>query len=278
MTTDFLHRHRTGVLLVFYLSLSLLCMTLRIEPYVVGIKTAAWYLVSPQIVYSGAFFSKLDSLKGRLFRLVRVEGENHILREQNVRLAQREIEKEALEEENNRLRELLILKQRRFPQAIAAEVIGRDVREWFQSVVIDKGSRDNVVFSAAVMTPLTDRPSLVGRIIEVNETTSKVLLLTDAISAVSVMVVGKGDIALLEGRDTALLSLNYLASTSDVASGDQVVTAGLGSVFPPGIPVGHIERVEVTPDGFFKSAKVTPYAALNSLRSVLVLERKEVAP
>jgi rod shape-determining protein MreC len=274
MFADFISRHRAGVLLLVFATFSLLCMTLRIDAYVMGAKTATWYLFSPGAVYSGQFFNKLDSLKGGLFRLVRVDGENSILREQNALLAKRAMERDALEEENNRLRGLLELKKQSFSQAIPAAVIGRDWREWFHAAVLDKGVRDNVVFSAAVVTGQNDTPSLVGRILEVGETTSKVLLLTDAVSAISAKIEGRDEIGLLEGRNKTWVSLNYLAQTSQVQPGDKVVTAGLGGVFPPGIPIGTVESLSSMPDGYFKTARVVPFASLTSVREVLVLQRK----
>jgi rod shape-determining protein MreC len=275
---EFLSRHRAGTLMLSCCAFSFLCLSLRLSPYVVGLKTSVWFLFSPEIVYSGEFFNKLDSLRGRIFQLVHAEGENHMLRQQNAILSKKELERDALEEENNRLRSMLSLKQKLFPEAIAAEVVGRDIRDWFHSVTINKGSDDGVELSAAVVADGNGgRPTLVGRIIEVRNDTSKVMLLTDAVSAISVTLARGGDIGLLEGRNKPWVLLNYLPQKADVVAGDQVVTVGLGGIFPPGIPVGKILSVEATPGGFFKEAKVQPDADLGSVRDVLILLRKDLA-
>ena len=273
MMIEILQRRRAGALLVLFSGISLLCMALRIGPYVMGVKTAVWFLFSPEIVYSGEFFNKIDSLSGRVFDLVRVEGENHILREQNARLSKREMERDALEDENNRLRDLLSLKQLQYPSGVAAEVIARDLRNWFHSVVIDKGSKDGIPLSGAVISGTASRPVLLGRVVEVSDNTSKVLLFTDAISAVSVTVERTGDIGLLEGKNGPRALLNYLPRTSDVAVGDTVVTVGRGGIFPPGVPVGEVTAVRDSVDGFFKEATVRPPASLASVREVLVIQR-----
>lgn len=275
MTVDFIHRNRAGFFLFLFSVFSLLLMTLRMEPYVAGVKTCIWYMFSPSVVYSGQFFNKLDSLKGGLFRLIRVDGENHVLREQNALLSKRALERDALEEENVRLRALLDLKQKKFQDAVAANVIGRDWREWFRSVVIDKGQSNGVLFSAAVVTNVNGTLSLVGRVLEVGANTSKVLLITDAASAVSVRIDGKTDIGLLEGHNRPWAALNYLSQTSTVEPGDHVVTAGLGGVFPPGIPVGVVESITSSPDGYFRTAHVVPLAPVTSLRDILVLHRAD---
>lgn len=270
---EFFQKRRAGALLLTFCTISLLCMSLRVGPYVTGIKSAIWFMLSPQIVYSGEFFNKIDSLSGRLFGLVRVEGENHILREQNARLSKREIERDVLENENNRLRDLLGLKELLFPQGIAAEVVARDLRNWFHALVIDKGSGDGVSLSAAVISGTAARPVLLGRVVEVNDSSSKVLLFTDAISAVSVTVERTGDIGLLEGRNGPRTVINYLPRMSDIGPGDTVVTVGRGGIFPPGLPIGQVIEVRDSADGFFKEAIVRPAANLAGIREVLVIQR-----
>lgn len=274
MLTEFLHRHRAGVLLIFLSFFSLLFMALQLTPYVIGIKSSLWFLVSPQIVYSGQFFNKIDSLRGRFFHLIRVEGENVILREQNAQLSKGEMERDALEVENNRLRQILGLKEKTFSRSIAAEVVAHDVREWFQSLVINKGMSAGLSQSAAVVGIVNDRPVLIGRVADLDDYSSKILLLTDAVSAISVTVARTGDMGLLEGRNKPWVLLNYLPEKSDIAIGDEIVTAGLGGLFPAGILVGRVIGVTTSEDKFFKQAKVELAANIGSLQNVLILERR----
>lgn len=275
MIGEFLHRNKALAVLLGFVLISLLCLTMRVDPYVTGIKTSLWFLLSPEVVHSGEFFNRLDALKGRVFRLIYVEGENHVLREQNSRLAVGVLEREALEAENSRLRALLNLKTKHFADAIAAEVIARDPRDWFHAVVLNKGEKHGVTESAAVVAVEGERLALVGQIIEVHPTTSKVLLLTDAISAVSASVMERGDMGLVEGRNRRWVFMNYLSPTSEASPGEEILTLGLGGVFPPGIPIGRIESVSQTNDGYFRQAKVFPYAPLDSMLEVLVLKRTE---
>jgi len=275
MMVEFFQRRRAGVTLLSLLGVALLFMALHIGPYVSGVKAALWFFVSPEIVYSGEFFNKLDFLSGRLFQLVKVEGENHILRAQNARLSKREVERDVLESENNRLRDLLTLKQFVFPEAVAAEVVGRDLRSWFHSVVINKGLNDNIPLSAAVVAGSSSRPVLLGRVVDVQDESSKVLLLTDAISAISVSVERTGDIGLLEGRNGPFAALNYLPQHSTVAPGDSIVTVGRGGIFPAGVPIGDVVSVTNSEDGFFRQARVRPSVNMGAVREVLVIQRKE---
>lgn len=278
MTPEFFQRHKTGLLLSAYLVFSSIFLTNRVDPYIQGIKSSIWFLVSPQVVYTGQFFNRLDALKGRIFGLVRTEGENKILRDQLIILAQKGLESETLQEENQRLRKLLGLKEKKFAAAIPAEVVGRDVRDWFHSVILNKGLKDHIPLYGAVVGGSPSRPALVGRIVEVDENSSKVLLITDPVSAVSVQVIPTEDLGLMEGWRRPSVVVRYLSNRSKVEKTQEVVTVGLGGVFPPGIPVGRVGSIKDTADGFFKEATVIPYIDLGSLREVLVLARPEQKP
>jgi len=272
---EFVHHRRAGILLLLFSVLAFTSMSSKVDPYVLGLKTIGWYIISPEIVYTGRFFNQLDSLKGQIFRLFRVDGENFLLRKENSRLSKMELERNALLEENNHLRGLLDLKQKNFAEGVAAEVVGRDMRNWFQAVILDKGERAGIVLSAAVLAGMPGKFALVGRVKELSETNCKVLLLTDALSAESAVVSGKGDVALLVGQNKPWLILNFLSPSSQVADGDVIVTAGLGGIFPPDIPIGMVSDVYISKDGYFKSARVDPFNDFNSFREVLILHRDE---
>lgn len=275
MLTEFLQRHRAGFLMLLITGFAFFCMTLRLSFYVEGFKSTVWFLISPDVVYSGQFFNRLDSLAGRVFRLAKAEAENHILREQNARLSKGSVERDSLEEENNRLRDLLNLNKSVFPEGIPAEVLSRDGREWFHSFTLNKGSREKIRVSAAVLAGTTESPVLVGRVVEVQERTSKVLLLTDVLSSIAVSIQRSGEMGLLQGRNKPWASLQFLPQQSTAVPGDVVVTVGMGGLFPPGIPVGEVIKVENSTDGFFKEARIKPYTNLSSIRHALVVERQE---
>lgn len=278
MTTEFLHRHRAGCFLVIFLSISTLFMALRLEPAIQGIKSALWFLVSPNVVYSGEFLNRFDGLRGRFFHLVVAEAENHILRDQLAQVSQRDLQREALEKENIRLRGVLDLRQKRFGDAVAAEVVGVDVRDWFHALIINKGRRDGLAPSAAVVGGSPDHLGLVGRVAEVSEHSAKVMLITDLISSVSASIKDKGDMGLLEGRNRPWCVLRYLSQDTSVTSGDEVVTAGLGGIFPPGISIGQVMDLTESDEGFFKTARIKPAVNFGSLHEVLVVHRKDAIP
>jgi len=167
----------------------------------------------------------------------------------------------------DRLERLLGLRGQVSYRSVAARVVGRDPARWFSTVVVDRGSRDGVRSNAPVVTP----EGVVGRIIEVTPFASRVLLIADSRSAVGVIVQNSRDPAVVEGRSMERLHLKYLSRAARVASGDLLITSGLGGVFPRGLVVGRIVTVEREEGALLQEAEVEPAARLDRLEELLIL-------
>lgn len=183
-----------------------------------------------------------------------------LLVEQNMRM------KEVLLE-NNRLRKLLFLKSRSSTKLVSAEIIGRDSVRWSKAVLINKGRKDYIKRNQAVTT----YQGIVGRILAVADGTSKVLLITDINSSVDALVQRTRARGIVEGRASNLCELKYVSSSDDVRLGDLVVTSGLCGIFPKGLTIGKVSRVEKSRFGLFQHVELTPGASLNKLEEVCIL-------
>lgn len=166
-----------------------------------------------------------------------------------------------------RLEQLLGFRGSTGNKSLAATVIGRDAGKWFGTVLVDRGSRDGVRRNASVVTA----EGVVGRVIEVTPTASRVLLITDSRSAVGVLLQRMRDMGVVEGRNERTLHLKYLSRTSDVQAGDVVLTSGQGGVFPKGLAVGRVTRVVREEGELLLEAEIDPAAALDRLEEVLIL-------
>lgn len=160
-----------------------------------------------------------------------------------------------LERDNQMLRELLGF-SRRFPtRLISCEVIGRDSTGWWQTVRLDKGAESGVAEDRAVITP----DGLLGRTVAVSDETADVLLLSDPTCKVSVRVARSGVLGIMTGLGGApgeqpACRMDYMGLTADIQEGDEIVTSGLGGVFPKGLVAGRVTRVEVSADGLYRTA------------------------
>jgi rod shape-determining protein MreC len=157
---------------------------------------------------------------------------------------------------------------------VTARVIGRSPTVWYSSVTIDKGSGDEV----SVDDPVVAALGLAGKVTQTTPNTAQVTLITDADSAVTARVVPGGATGVVEPdvgnpRD---LQLDYLERGTDIAEGQMVVTAGfstgdLGSIFPPGIPIGEITKATPEEQQAYQRVHLEPFADLRDMTFVKVL-------
>ncbi len=219
-----------------------------------------------------ALYSVFDRVWSNYVYLVGVKEENRALKESLHKLL----------EENNRLREELLLtarlkeilkyRARLGIESVAAEVIGYSsfgAAGWIKTATLDKGLRDGIKVDMAVVSPR----GVVGRIIEVTATTSTVLLITDPRSSIDAIVQRTRIKGLLEGTGSRTLRLKYIRQLDDVKPGDVLVTAGLSGIFPKGLALGRITKVEKGKDNFFKYIEAEPMAPLDNLEEVLIIKK-----
>jgi len=199
--------------------------------------------------------------------LLQVQKENQELRQSLDLLTEQNIYTQELVLENARLRKLLLLKEQSSAKHISAEIIGRDAIGWFKTVLINKGKNDAIQKNQAVIT----HQGIVGRCIEVADSSSKVLLITDINSSVDALVQRTRSRGIVEGKGSSLCELSFISSADDVKEGDLVVTTGLCGVFPKGLSIGTVSRVEKTTLGLFHYVEVQPSINLNKLEEVSIL-------
>src|SRR5215218_9091050 len=157
---------------------------------------------------------------------------------------------------------------------VTARVIGRSPTVWYSTVTIDKGSGDGVHVDDPVVAAL----GLAGKVTQTTPNSAQVRLITDADSAVNARVSSSGATGVVEpdvGNPNDL-QLDYLERGTQIAEGDMVVTAGfstgnLGSIFPPGIPIGRITQASVEEQQAYQRVHLEPFADLRDMSFVKVL-------
>ena len=180
--------------------------------------------------------------------------------------------------ENREYRELLGLsKSGAIPEGyepVTGRVIGLSPTVWYSDVMIDVGSGDGVKQG----DPVINGQGLIGRVTAVTGGASKVTLISDHSSVVSVKVVPAWVLGIVKptvGEPNTLV-LSFLNSDKNIHKGQMVVTAGwsseeLESRFPPNIPVGEITKASVIVQEAQEKVNVRPYADLRNLGTVQVL-------
>ena len=176
-----------------------------------------------------------------------------------------------IEAENQELRELLGL-QESFTAGwgtVAAEVISREADNWYEKLTINKGSKDGISENMAVV----DQNGLLGKIVNVTENTSEVLLIIDSAGSLGGMMLNSSIQGVLQGigGGKGLINMTKLPYNADIQLNDVVITSGVGGVFPAGLLVGTVVKVNSSSDGLSKEAIIQPYADFNDIQFVLVV-------
>jgi len=175
-----------------------------------------------------------------------------------------------LEVENADLRNLLSMKARTGPGALLpVQVIARDDSPYVQAITIDHGAADGIKQDAVVIT----HQGLVGLVVKVDPTSSKVRLINDLNSSVSVRLQTESrTTGVLRGQSQGnLMVIAYIPQTDVVSEGDVVLTSGLGGIYPEGLVVGKVSRVDRRDADPFQSAVVEAAVAMDKLERLYVL-------
>jgi len=169
--------------------------------------------------------------------------------------------------EAQRLAKLLALKESLNHDFVAARIVARQQTALSKIAIIDKGSFDGLSSGMSVVAP----PGLVGRLIDVSWSVSKVLLIIDESSNVDVMLQRTRTQGIFSGMGFRGGALDYITKNQDIKEGDAVISSGMGGVFPKGLLVGHVSAVEKPATELFLKIRVVPYADFSKLEEVLVL-------
>jgi rod shape-determining protein MreC len=186
--------------------------------------------------------------------------------------SQRANQVEQLAMENRQLRQLLSLRERLSTPALAAEVLYDAADPYTRKVIIDKGLAQGIQPGS----PVIDESGVLGQVTRVHPLISEVTLVTDADQAIPVLNTRTGVRGITYGDATRHgsggLELRYMAANADVQPGDLLTTSGVDGVYPAGIPVAKVAKVERRPDSAFARIVLHPQALVDGARHVMVLK------
>lgn len=210
-----------------------------------------------------AFFS---SIKISIQTYNQLLSENKKLKQENEHLLKNQILSEDLKRENRELKRLFNFKKASSLKLTGAKVIGRDISGFLTSIIIDKGVKSGIKRGSAVINNI----GLVGRVSEAGPDTSQVLLISDSNLSVSAVLERSRAQGIVCGGIGGYLVMKYI-DEADVNIGDKVLTSNLSQVYPEGILIGEVIRVEK--DLFNKELYVVikPVVELEKLEVVLVV-------
>ena len=227
-----------------------------------SLRTSVTDTVAPVLQAMAQPINAVGNVVDRVKMVVTTYQENVRLESENEKLLQWQQAALNLDVENQQLRGLLKAVPKTSVSYVTARVIANSGGAFVRMILINAGGEDHVARGQAAITG----EGLVGRLTEVGERASRVLLITDLNSRIPVTIESTHVPAVLAGDNSERPRLLYVPSQDAVKVGDRVVTSGEGGVFPPGLPVGEVSAV----DG--GGPRVEPYVEMSQLGYVMVVD------
>jgi len=195
------------------------------------------------------------------------------VREENARLARENIDLRVQLQQARAnaagaddMRALLGLRPHLPWKTTGADVVAGSLSPDFRAITIDKGFGDGI----ARDMPVINAAGVLGRVAQPAGNTATVQLIIDRSAAAAVRIDRTRTEGIALGNGDGTLRLEYLSATAEIAEGDTVVTAGIDGVYPPGLGVGRVERVERVGPAY-RQVVIRPFADFSRLETVLVL-------
>ena len=257
--------------LLFFSALSVLLMVADVRFNVtqplratlsVALYPVQWLAMRPQAFakFSGEYLESLQD----------AQAEASDVRQKLLLQAQRAAQVEQLTLENKQLRALLNLQERLNTVGLVAEVLYDAADPYTRKLIINKGLTNGIKPSAPVM----DEHGILGQVTRVLPLVSEVTLVTDREHSIPVLNTRTGarGVAYGESGGAPLLELRFMATNADIEVGDQLTTSGVDGVYPPGMPVGIVTKVERRAETAFARILCEPVGRVQGAKHVMVID------
>lgn len=205
----------------------------------------------------------------------RLQRENTELKQRHLQDASQLLRNQALIAENAHLRKLLAVRERFNEVAVLTEIVYAGHDPFSRKIIIDKGVREGLRAGQAVI----DEVGVVGQVTREFSLSSEVTLLTDKDQAVPVQLVRNGLRAVVYGLgQEGQLEMRFMPVSADIQNGDVLVTSGIDGVYPPGLPVAVVSKIERNSAFAFAKIYCMPSAGIDRNRQYLVLTGSKALP
>lgn len=255
-----------GTTLILLFMASILLVVSFVRPQTTeGLRTGAGDLFLPLFAAVSQPFQTAADVISDVSGVAQMRGEIAQLQNENARLREWYQTALLLQSENQSLQALLNLKTEPQHRFVTTRVVADSGSSYVKSFIIAAGQNDRVQKDHAVL----GEDGLVGRVIETGRNSARVLLITDMNSRVPILIEGSRQKAIMAGTNDVLPILMHLPPDTVMQAGARVITSGHGGIFPPGLPIGRVEK-NVAGDYF-----VRPFADMNRVTYVRVLDSSQ---
>jgi rod shape-determining protein MreC len=203
----------------------------------------------------------------RYVALVDLRSENEALRAELARLEEENLQYREALVTSGQLRRIAEMRRDFEVPLLPAEVVGQDASPWFRSLLLDRGQAADVRSGMPVMVD----QGLVGLVSATSLHAARTMMILDRRSAVDAMIQRSRARGLVRGLGNGELEFEFMVRGDDVAAGDEVITSGIGGVYPKGLRIGTIREVKADRSELLHTARVQPSVDFGRLEQVFVM-------
>lgn len=261
-----------GIRLIILILAALLLLALQMTGQLRPAQSVVTQVTTPAQVGATSITSALADMVSFVLEMGNLRQRNAELTSINSALQAEIFRLSEVERENNELRRYFQFAQERpglqlRGAQIVGQVIGQDSTNFLEFLLLDLGTLHGIEVGMPVVTD----QGLVGRISQVNNATSKVLLITDVNSAVNSLLLQSREPGIIRGTSGGDLIMDFIPQGPRIAEGEVVLTSGLGGRFPKGIPIGQVIEVRQRDIDVVQQAVVRSQVNFNQLELVAVV-------
>ena len=259
---------------VFLLAISAPIIFLNNLGYLNSVKNGVLYITIPaqkifQTSLTGAsdFFQTIESIG-------KFKEENAMLKNKNLKLTYEMLELKEAKRENEILRQQLGFSDEMCLSGLCfqwkmGKIIGRDSSNYGKYITIDLGAKNGVKENQAITV---SGGVLVGKVVEVFNNSSKVMLITSPDSSVNSIAQTTRANGIVKGKYATGVKLEMIDQSEELISGDLIITSGLESGIPKGLIIGKISNIEESANKVFKVADLDLFVDFNQIEEIFIIK------
>lgn len=272
---EFLYRHKSIATFIICSLFCIISLSSQSTSFTLSFEGIVSGFVSPFQKGYDALQDGVSRLWAGFSELNDVRDQLNVTREKLHRYESLYEEITEIRSENVRLRNLLGLKDRIQYDSITASIVSKDPDNWFRTLVVNKGSNDGIEINMPVVAYSGDIKAVVGKIVEVRGSVSRIQPLNSPDIKIGVKLQESRFPGLLSGiaHNSNVCAANYISRGASVKPGDVMVTSGLAGVFPSGLFVGTVVKVDISGNSPYQKLIVEPFMNYNLLEEVFIIKK-----
>ncbi len=254
--------HRASIVMLVTAGVALLVMSKANNPAITRLRTQITDIAVPMLAVAASPMDAVHNAGVWVGEMVNLRAANIALKNENLELLKWQEKAKAMEAENDSLRTLMNVVPVTKNTFITARIVSDMGGPYLHSALIDGGTDNGIKKDQAVVSD----NGLLGRVVDVGESSARILLLNDINSRVPVVTESTHEKSILIGTNSDNPTLAYLTGDGKIEVGERVVTSGDGGIFPAGIPVGVVATMGKN------SVTVQPFVDAPSAQYVSVVD------